>query len=193
MIPLLDLKAQNGPLAHELEAACARVLRSGRYVLGEEVEAFEADFARYCGTRHAVAVSTGTAALHMALLAAGIGPGDEVVTTPMTFVATVAAIQLTGARAVLADIEPGTRTLDPAAVAKVLTSRTRAILPVHLHGGMADMTALLALSCRPIHDSMAIRFSFSRRVLPRRRMTRPPSTVSRSPRRPLWPIRSCAP
>jgi dTDP-4-amino-4,6-dideoxygalactose transaminase len=146
VIPLIDLKAQNGALAHDLEAACARVLRSGRYVLGEEVEAFEASFASYCGTRHAVAVSTGTAALHMALLAAGIGPGDEVVTTPMTFVATVAAIQLTGARAVLADIEPGTRTLDPAAVARVLNARTRAILPVHLHGGMADMTALLELA-----------------------------------------------
>ena len=146
MIPLVDLQAQNGALASDLEAACARVLRSGRYVLGEEVEAFEADFARYCGTRHAVAVSTGTAALHIALLAAGIGPGDEVITTPMTFVATVAAIQLTGAQAVLADIEPGTRTLDPKAVERVLTARTRAILPVHLHGGMADMTALLALA-----------------------------------------------
>ena len=92
----------------------ARVIRSGAFVLGPEVEAFEAEFAALCGTRFAVAVSSGTSALHLALLASGIGPGDEVITTPMTFVATVAAILYAGATPVLADIDPRTRNLDPA-------------------------------------------------------------------------------
>ena len=146
MIPLLDLRAQNEALAPELEAAFARVLRSGRYVLGEEVERFEAAFAGYCGTEHAVAVSSGTAALHLALLAAGIGPGDEVITSTMTFVATVAAIEQAGARPVLVDIDPETRTLDPRAVDRAVTGRTRAIIPVHLHGGTADMTAIRGIA-----------------------------------------------
>ncbi len=146
MIPLLDLQAQNRGLAEELEAAFARVLRSGRYVLGEEVERFETAFATHCGTSHAVAVSSGTAALHLALLAAGVGPGDEVITTAMTFVATVAAIQQVGARPVLVDIDPLTRTLEPRSVDRAVTGRTKAILPVHLHGGMADMEAIAGIA-----------------------------------------------
>ena len=146
VIPLVDLRAQAHSLGDELEAAAARVLRSGQYALGEEVAAFEQRFAAYCGTEHAVAVSSGTAALHLALLAAGVQPGDEVVTTPMTFVATVAAILMAGARPVFADIERDTRTLDPDQVSRVLTERTRVILPVHLHGGMADMRAILGIA-----------------------------------------------
>lgn len=146
MVPLVDLKAQNLALAPELEAAFARVLRSGQFVLGEEVEAFEAAFARHCGARFAVAVNSGTSALHLALLAAGVQPGDEVITTPTTFVATVAAVLYAGARPVLVDIDPRSRTLDPARIERALTPRTRAILPVHLHGGTAEMEPIMAIA-----------------------------------------------
>lgn len=146
MIPLVDLQAQNRALAPALESAFARVLHSGQFVLGAEVEAFEDRFAAHCGARYAVAVNSGTSALHLALLAAGIGPGDEVITTPMTFVATVAAVLYAGARPVLVDIDPVSRTLDPGRVASALSPRTRAIMPVHLHGGMADMPALAAIA-----------------------------------------------
>ncbi|PKP67743.1 MAG: erythromycin biosynthesis sensory transduction protein eryC1 [Alphaproteobacteria bacterium HGW-Alphaproteobacteria-8] len=142
MIPFLDLRAQYGEVGPEIEVAVLEVLRSGQYVLGAPVERFEDAFARFCGVRHAVAVNTGTSALHLALLAAGIGPGDEVITTPMTFVATVAAIVQTGARPVFTDIDPETWNIDPARVADAVTSRTRALLPVHLHGRLADMDAL---------------------------------------------------
>ena len=146
MIPFLDLGAQHAPLLPELEAAVTRVIRSANFVLGPEVEAFEAELGAFCGTRFAVAVSSGTAALHLALLATGIGPGDEVITTPMTFVATVAAILYAGATPVLVDIDPRTRNLDPALVARAVTARTRAILPVHLHGAPAAMDEILALA-----------------------------------------------
>ncbi|HWL71478.1 MAG TPA: DegT/DnrJ/EryC1/StrS family aminotransferase [Geminicoccus sp.] len=148
MIPLVDLQAQHRALLPQLEAAASRILASGHFVLGDEVEAFEAEFAAFCGTRHAVAVSTGTAALHLALLAAGIGPGDEVITTTSTFVASVAAILYAGATPVLVDLDPVRLTLDPAQVAAAVTPRTRAILPVHLHGGMADMDRIEAVARR---------------------------------------------
>jgi dTDP-4-amino-4,6-dideoxygalactose transaminase len=135
-------------LLPDLLNAASRVLASGHFVLGAEVEAFERDFAAYCGTRHAVSVSTGTAALHLALLAAGIGPGDEVITTSTTFVATVAAIIYTGAMPVLVDIDPERLTLDPAEVLAAITPQTRAILPVHLHGSMADMDAIQVIARR---------------------------------------------
>ena len=148
MIPLLDLSAQYRQIGAALESAVIGVLRSGHYVLGEEVASFERDFAAYCGARHAVAVNTGTSALHLALLAAGIGRGDEVITTPFTFVATVAAILYAGARPVLVDIDPETMTLDPALVEAAISPATRAIIPVHLYGQMADMDPLLALADR---------------------------------------------
>lgn len=146
MIPLLDLKAQHAPLRGDLAAAIERVLASGQFVLGAEVEAFEEHFASYCGTRFAIALNSGTSALHLALLAAGIGPGDEVITTPMTFVATAAAVLYSGARPVLVDIDPVSWTIDPERVAAAITPRTRAILPVHLHGRMAAMDELLSLA-----------------------------------------------
>jgi dTDP-4-amino-4,6-dideoxygalactose transaminase len=146
MIPFLDLAAQHAPLAPELEAAVARVIRGASFVLGPEVEAFEAELATFCGTRFAVAVSSGTAALHLGLLAAGIGPGDEVITTSMTFVATVAAILYAGATPVLVDIDPRTRNLDPTLVARAVTAKTRAIVPVHLHGAPVAMDEILALA-----------------------------------------------
>lgn len=132
----------------EERAAVLEVLDSGYLVQGSRVQAFEAAFAAYCGVRHAVAVSSGTAALHTALLAAGVGPGDEVITTSFTFIASANAILMTGARPVFADIEPDTFNLDPEAVAAVITPRTKAILPVHLFGQPCDMDALNALAAQ---------------------------------------------
>jgi len=146
MIPFLDLKAQYDTVGPEIEAAVLAVLRRGDYILGKSVAEFEERFAAFCGAKEAVAVNTGTSALHLALLAAGIGPGDEVVTVPMTFVATVAAILYTGATPIFVDIDPDTLTLDPGGIEAVLTPRTKAILPVHLHGRLADMDAISRLA-----------------------------------------------
>lgn len=148
MIPLIDLQAQHASIREEVEAAVVRVLRSGRYALGPEVEAFEEEFARCCGARHAVGVNSGASALFVALTACGIGPGDEVITTPFTFVATVAAIQWTGARPRLADVSAGPLTIDPAAVEQAVTQRTRAIVPVHLYGQPADLDPILDVARR---------------------------------------------
>lgn len=148
MIPMSDLQAQYKSIRREVEQAVIQVLSSGQYVLGREVEAFEAEFAAFCGAKHGIAVNSGTSALHLALLAADIGPGDEVITTPLTFVATASAIVSAGAIPVFADIDPLTLTLDPAKVEAAITSRTRAILPVHLYGQMADMDPLRFLANR---------------------------------------------
>ena len=148
MIPLMDMAAQYRSVAAPLEAAVLSTLRSGRYALGPEVEAFERAFAAYCGAKHAVAVNTGTSALHLALLAAGIAPGDEVITTPATFVATVAAIRYAGATPVFVDIDPERWTLDPSKLEAAVSPRTRAIVPVHLHGRLADMAAIVAIARR---------------------------------------------
>src|SRR6187431_2097513 len=108
MIPLLDLKAQYRNLKSELDQAVQRVMENAQFILGPEVAAFESEFAGYCGAREALGLNSGTSALHLALLAAGVGPGDEVITTPATFVATVAAILYTGAKPVLVDVDPAT-------------------------------------------------------------------------------------
>ncbi|MBC8050984.1 MAG: DegT/DnrJ/EryC1/StrS family aminotransferase [Chitinophagales bacterium] len=142
MIPLLDLRAQYDDVGPEVEAAVIAVLRSGAYILGPSVEEFERNFAAFCGAEHAIGLNSGTSALHLALLALGVGPGDEVITVPMTFVATVAAIQYSGARAVLVDVDPETFVMDPAGLEKAITPRTKAIVPVHLHGRLADMEAI---------------------------------------------------
>ncbi|WP_375686964.1 DegT/DnrJ/EryC1/StrS family aminotransferase [Pseudooceanicola sp. LIPI14-2-Ac024] len=146
MIPFLDLKAQYNGLAPEIEAAVLATMRDCTFILGEPVAAFERGFARLCGSRHAIAVSSGTSALHLALLAEGIGPGDEVITTPTTFVATVAAILYVGATPVFVDIDPETWNLDPGRIEAAITPRTRAIMPVHFHGRLADMTAICAVA-----------------------------------------------
>jgi dTDP-4-amino-4,6-dideoxygalactose transaminase len=148
MIPLVDLKAQYQSLKPEIAAAVEQVLESGQFVLGDQVAAFEQEFARYVDAAEAVAVNTGTSALHLALLAAGIGPGDEVITVPFTFVATVAAIGYTGARAVFVDIDPATFTMDVTQIEQAITSRTKAILPVHLYGLPADMDPILEVAER---------------------------------------------
>ena len=148
MIPFLDLKAQYASLKSEIDAAVLGVLASAQYVLGDEVAQFEREFAAYCGTKHAIAVNTGTSALHLALLAAGVGPGDEVVTVPFTFVATASAICYSGATPVFVDVEPVTLTMDPQKLEAAITPRTKAILPVHLYGQMADLDAIMAIADR---------------------------------------------
>ncbi len=148
MIPFLDLKTQYAGIKTEIDAAVLKVLGSGQYVLGDEVAAFEEEFAAFCGAGHGVAVNTGTSALHLALLAAGVGPGDEVITVPFTFVASAAAIDMAGARPVFVDIGPSSFTMDPLQLEKAITRRTRAIMPVHLYGQMADMDAIMAVARR---------------------------------------------
>jgi dTDP-4-amino-4,6-dideoxygalactose transaminase len=146
MVPFVDLKAQYRSIKDEIDAAVGRVLENAQFVLGPEVAAFEEEFAAYCNTRYAVAVNSGTSALHLALLAAGIGPGDEVITVSFTFVATVAAIYYAGARPAYVDIDPRSFTMDPALVEAAITPRTRAILPVHLYGQTADMDPILEIA-----------------------------------------------
>jgi len=148
MIPLVDLKEQYHGIKAEIDAAISRVLESSAFILGEEVAAFERAFAPYCGTSEAIGVNSGTSALHLALLAAGIGEGDEVITVPHTFVATVAAILYTGARPVFVDIDPITFTMNPAGIERVISRKTRAILPVHLYGHPADMDPILEIARR---------------------------------------------
>src|SRR5690606_1153946 len=118
------------------------------FILGPAVASFEADFARFCGAAEAIGVNSGTSALHLALLAAGVEPGDEVITVPYTFVATVAAIEYAGARPVFVDVEPGYWTMDPARLEAAITPRTKAILPVHLYGQPADMDPILDIARR---------------------------------------------
>lgn len=141
-IPFFDLKEQYRALAGEVQAAIGQVCAAAAFSGGPEVERFEQDFARYCGVAHCVGVNSGTSALHVALLAAGVGPGDEVITTPMTFVATVAAIEYCGATPVLVDCDPRALIIDPGKIAEKITSRTKAIVPVHLHGYLADMAPI---------------------------------------------------
>lgn len=148
MIPLLDLKAQYAEIKPEVDAAILRVAASGQYVLGPDVAAFEERFAAYCDVGHCRALNSGTSALHLALLAAGIGPGDEVITVSMTFVATTAAILYSGARPVFVDVDPVSWTMDPSAIKAAITRRTKAIMPVHLHGRMADMDPIMAIARR---------------------------------------------
>jgi dTDP-4-amino-4,6-dideoxygalactose transaminase len=148
MIPLVDLKAQYASIKPEIDEAIHRVLDNCSYILGPEVAAFEQEFASYCSNAHGIGMSSGTAALHMALLAADVGPGDEVITTPFTFVATVSAIEYAGAKPVLVDIDPETFCIDVAALEAAVTPRTKALIPVHLFGQPADMDPILALARR---------------------------------------------
>jgi dTDP-4-amino-4,6-dideoxygalactose transaminase len=147
-VPYLDLKAQYQSIKPEVDAAIARVLESCQFVLGPEVAGFEQEFATYCGTAECIALNSGTSALHLALLAAGVGPGDEVITVPFTFVASVSAVTYTGARPVLVDIDPRSFTMDPGAIEAAITPRTKAILPVHLYGQSADMDPIMEVARR---------------------------------------------
>jgi dTDP-4-amino-4,6-dideoxygalactose transaminase len=147
-VPLLDLHAQNGPLRDEILAAIARVCDSQRFILGPEVEAFERETAHLCEVQHAIGVSSGTDAILLALMALGVGAGDEVVTTPYSFFATAGCIVRLGARPVFVDIDPATFNIDATRVAGALSARTRAIIPVHLFGLSADLEPLIAAATR---------------------------------------------
>ncbi len=147
-IPMIDLGRQHQALGDELRAVWHRLLDHGHFIGGAEVEALQTEVAQRLRVRHAIALANGTDALHLALRAAGIGTGDEVITSPFTFIATAGAIVHAGARPVFADIDPRTFNLDPASVAAAITPRTRALLPVHLFGQPAEMPALLALAQR---------------------------------------------
>jgi dTDP-4-amino-4,6-dideoxygalactose transaminase len=148
VIPYADLQSQYRSIKSEIDAAVLRVLDSAQFILGDEVMAFEREFAAYCGTRDAVALNSGTSALHVALLASGIGPGDEVITVPFTFVATAAAIVYAGAKPVFVDIDPRTYCMAADQIERAITPRTKAIMPVHLYGHPADMDPILEAARR---------------------------------------------
>ncbi len=145
-VPYFDLPAQIRSVRPELDAAIARTLDNCSFCLGPDVAAFERDFAAFCGAPHAVGFNSGTSALHVALLLLGVGPGDEVITTPFTFVATSWAISYVGARPVYVDIDDATCNLDPALVERAITPRTKAIMPVHLYGQPCDLDAIGAIA-----------------------------------------------
>jgi dTDP-4-amino-4,6-dideoxygalactose transaminase len=147
-VPYFDLKAQYAAMREEILGALDRVCQNAAFILGEEVAQFEKEFAAYCEVKHCVALNSGTSALHVALLAAGIGAGDEIITTPNTFIATAEAISYTGAKPVFVDIEPATANIDPRLIAQAITPRTKAILPVHLSGRPAAMDAILDVAAR---------------------------------------------
>ncbi len=150
IVPFVDLSAARDELGQQLRAATDRVLKSGRYILGPELEHFEEGFARYLGVKYCVGVGSGLDALHLALRAMGIGPGDEVIVPANTFVATWLAVSRAGALPVAVDIDPNTFNIDPNRVEAALSDRTKVLLPVHLYGHPADMTFLLELARR--HD-----------------------------------------
>ncbi len=147
-LPVVDLRAQYSRLREEVMEALQEVADSMFYVLGPKVEAFEKEFAAYSGAKHCIGVNSGTSALHLALICAGVGPGDEVITVPMTFVATSWAVSYVGANPVFVDVDPATYTMDAEQIEKQITRKTKAILPVHLYGQPADMAPLMEISER---------------------------------------------
>jgi dTDP-4-amino-4,6-dideoxygalactose transaminase len=153
-VPFVDLAAQYRALETEVNQAISRVLRNTDFILGQDVDLFEQEFAAYCNVQHAVGVDSGTSALELALRAYGIGPGDEVITAANTFIATVLAISYTGARPILVDIDPQTYGLDPALLEEAITARTKAIIPVHLYGHPVDMDPVLDTARR--HELVVI-------------------------------------
>jgi dTDP-4-amino-4,6-dideoxygalactose transaminase len=148
MIPMVDLKLQYQSIKEEITGGILEALEKTQFILGPNVTAFENEAAAYLGAGHAVAVASGTDALHLALAAAGIGEGDEVITSPFTFIATAEAIRYVGAKPVFVDIDPHTFNIDPARIETAITAKTRAILPVHLFGQPADMAAIEAICAK---------------------------------------------
>jgi len=149
-VPFLDVRLQQQAIRGEIDAAIGQTFDSADFVLGEQLREFEDAFSRYCECGHAIGVSSGTAALHLALLALDVGPGDEVITVPNTFVATAEAILYTGAIPVFVDVDPETYCLDPGRLERAITPRTRAIIPVHMYGQPCDMEAIMAVA--KLHD-----------------------------------------
>src|SRR5688572_4531164 len=147
-VPFLDLQSHHAPLRQEIDAAIGRVIDSCAFAGGPFVNEFETDFAHYCGSKHAIGLGSGTDALWLALLALGIGAGDEVITVPSTFMATAEAITYCGATPVFVDVNEQTYTMDPALLEQAITPRTKAIVPVHLFGQMADMDAIMEVAQR---------------------------------------------
>jgi dTDP-4-amino-4,6-dideoxygalactose transaminase len=147
-VPMVDLLAQYDRIRPEIDEAIARVIRAGQFVRGEECELIEREYAAYCGASHACGVANGTDALTLALRAYGVGPGDDVVTVANTFIATGEAICLNGARPVFVDVDPASYTMDPSALERAITPRTKVIIPVHLYGHPADMKAIDAIARR---------------------------------------------
>jgi dTDP-4-amino-4,6-dideoxygalactose transaminase len=146
MVPFVDLKAQYRSIKADIDAAIQNVLDNAAFVLGPAVAGFEGKFAKYTNTKHAVAVNSGTSALHLALLVVGIKPGDEVIIPAMTFIATGSAIDYIGAKPVLVDVDPVSYTLDPNKIEAAITPQTKAIMPVHLYGQSADMDPILVIA-----------------------------------------------
>ena len=165
----IDLKTQYRRIKPSVDARIARVLEHGQYVMGPEVTELEKVLAGYCGSKHCIAVSSGTDALLIALMALGVKAGDEVITTPFTFFATAEMIALAGARPVFVDIDPRTWNLDPARLEAAITPRTRAIMPVSLYGQCADMDAINAIACRnnlPVIEDAAQSFGATYKPAP---------------------------
>ncbi|WP_424246015.1 dTDP-4-amino-4 [Elusimicrobium posterum] len=153
-VPLFNLQAQHDSLKEEINAAAVKALNSMKWLLGPETEAFEKEFAQLMGTKYAISCSSGASAIQIALGALGIGHGDEVITTPFTFVATTTSVSLTGAKFVFADIDPVTYNIDPKDIERKITKKTKAILPVHLYGYPADMTEIMRIANQ--HDLKVI-------------------------------------
>src|SRR5437867_9252612 len=147
-VPFLNLRAQHDALRDEINAAIQEVIDASALAGGPFVARFEQEFAAYCGTKYAVGMGSGTEALWLALLGLGVGAGDEVITVPSTFIATAEAITYCGAKPVFVDIEDGTYTMDPTLLERAITPRTKAIIPVHLYGQMADMDPIMELARR---------------------------------------------
>lgn len=154
MIPVMNVQRQYASLQEELDKAALEVLHSGGYILGPKVADFEKSFADYCGAKYAVGVGNGTDALVIALLACGIGAGDEVITTAMTFVSTAEAIAQVGAKPVFVDITPDTYTMDPGQLEAAITEKTKAVIPVHIYGQAADMDEIVSIA--HAHDAYVI-------------------------------------
>lgn len=146
MVPLIDLKIQHKSIAPEIEAAVKNVFENTAFILSDEMKAFEGEFATYCNAKHGIGVANGTDALFLALMAFGIGPGDEVIVPANTFIATASAVSHTGATPVFVDCDPETYCIDPSKTKNAITGKTRAIMPVHLYGHAADMDAILAIA-----------------------------------------------
>ena len=184
-IPMVDLRAQYLSLKDEIDGAVRRVIENSQFILGPEVEAFEQEIGGYCGTAHAVGVASGTEALQLALLACGIKPGDEVITTPFTFIATAEAITQCGAVPVFVDIDPLTYNLDPGLIEAKITARTRCIMPVHLYGHPADMGPIMQTAAKHhlkvIEDcAQALGAAYTNPVIASAAKQSPPPVIARS-------------
>src|SRR5690242_9052153 len=147
-IPLVDLKAQYATIATDVNAAMQGVLNDACFILGPPVEAFEREFARFCGAKHCISVASGTDALHLIFRAMGIGPGDEVIVPAFTFVATALGVDLAGAKPVLVDVRREDGLIDPARIEAAITPKTKAILPVHLYGRCVDIDPILQIASK---------------------------------------------